>query len=294
MTAGPRPGRHVYRQLDDIAAKVPPGSNGAIFTPWLNGERSPVDDHTIRAGFHNLSLSTSRRDMVRAVYEGVALNTRWLLGAVERFVGRRFDDTRLHRRRSQLDALGPDPRRCHRPPHPSGHRPGPRQRARCGAAHLAGARTGARRRHPGHGRRWARPSSPTLARADVYDSSTSVSSSTSTRRPSRSTAASTGTESAARTDLGWAEAQMRSKFRRSSQSVTARLALTHSWRAVLSEVVLHLALRRRRPPPRWPRARRSPLPACSGPGARRWRRRRCRRRAAGARGRAPLPTAPRR
>ena len=81
----------VYRYFDEVAASVAPGSNGAMFTPWLNGERSPVDDHTIRGGFHNLSLSTSRDDMVRAVYEGVALNSRWLLGAVERFVGRRFE-----------------------------------------------------------------------------------------------------------------------------------------------------------------------------------------------------------
>ena len=89
---GPHPGiSNVYRHFDDVAAKVAPGSHGAMFTPWLNGERSPVDDHTIRGGFHNLSLSTSRDDLVRAVYEGVALNSRWLLGAVERFVGRRFE-----------------------------------------------------------------------------------------------------------------------------------------------------------------------------------------------------------
>ena len=50
-----------------------------------------MDDHTIRAGFHNLSLSTSRDDMVRAVYEGVAFNSRWLLDAVEGFIGRRFE-----------------------------------------------------------------------------------------------------------------------------------------------------------------------------------------------------------
>ena len=48
----------VYRYFDEVAAKVAPGSNGAMFTPWLNGERSPVDDHTIRGGFHNLSLAT--------------------------------------------------------------------------------------------------------------------------------------------------------------------------------------------------------------------------------------------
>jgi len=81
---------NVYRQFDQVAARVVPGSHGALFTPWLNGERSPVDDHTIRGGFHNLSLSTSRDDLVRAVYEGVALNSRWLLGAVERFIGRPF------------------------------------------------------------------------------------------------------------------------------------------------------------------------------------------------------------
>ncbi|HTZ07925.1 MAG TPA: FGGY-family carbohydrate kinase, partial [Acidimicrobiales bacterium] len=68
-----------YRRLDEVAAAVPAGANGAMFTPWLNGERSPVDDHTIRGGFHNLSLATTRPELVRSVYEGVALNSRWLL-----------------------------------------------------------------------------------------------------------------------------------------------------------------------------------------------------------------------
>jgi xylulokinase len=62
-----------------------------MFTPWLSGERTPVDDPTVRASFVNLSLSTRREHLVRAVYEGVAFNTRWLLDTVERFVGRRLD-----------------------------------------------------------------------------------------------------------------------------------------------------------------------------------------------------------
>ena len=33
----------------------------------------------------NQSLSTTRADLVRATLEGVAFNSRWLLGAVERF-----------------------------------------------------------------------------------------------------------------------------------------------------------------------------------------------------------------
>ena len=67
-----------------------PGSGRVLFTPWLNGERSPVDDHTVRGGFHNLSLSTTRDQLVRSVFEGVALNSRWLLDAVEAFAGRRL------------------------------------------------------------------------------------------------------------------------------------------------------------------------------------------------------------
>ena len=73
-----------------MASSVPVGSHGVLFTPWLNGERSPVDDHTIRGGFHNISLSSTRADMVRAVFEGVALNSAWLLGAVEKYCKRSF------------------------------------------------------------------------------------------------------------------------------------------------------------------------------------------------------------
>ncbi len=80
-----------FDALNAMVDTVAPGSGRVLFTPWLNGERSPVDDHTVRGGFHNLSLSTTRAQMVRAVYEGVAFNSRWLLDAVEKFAGRRFD-----------------------------------------------------------------------------------------------------------------------------------------------------------------------------------------------------------
>jgi xylulokinase len=88
---GPGAPDGVFAALNDLAASVPTGAHGVLFTPWLNGERSPVDDHTIRGGFHNISLSSTRADMVRAVFEGVALNSAWLLGAVEKFCKRPFD-----------------------------------------------------------------------------------------------------------------------------------------------------------------------------------------------------------
>lgn len=88
--SGPPPD-DVFRRIDEVAATSPPGANGVIFTPWLNGERTPVEDHTVRAGWYNLSLSSTRADQIRAVLEGVACNSRWLLDTVEKFVGRPFD-----------------------------------------------------------------------------------------------------------------------------------------------------------------------------------------------------------
>lgn len=84
----------MVRDLDEaneLAAAAPPGSNRVIFTPWLNGERTPVDDHTIRGGWDNLSLTTTRADLVRSVFEGVAYNSRWLLDTVEAFVKQPLD-----------------------------------------------------------------------------------------------------------------------------------------------------------------------------------------------------------
>jgi xylulokinase len=77
-----------YGDLFDAAATVPPGSDGLIFLPWLNGERTPVDDRLIRGGFANQTLETNRAHMVRAVLEGVAYNSRWLQVYVERFIKR--------------------------------------------------------------------------------------------------------------------------------------------------------------------------------------------------------------
>lgn len=84
--------------LDELVAEAEssaPGAGSVIFTPWLNGERSPVDDRRARGGFHNMSVSTSRADLVRAVLEGVAYNNRWLHDAVERFAQRRLDPLRI-------------------------------------------------------------------------------------------------------------------------------------------------------------------------------------------------------
>ena len=84
-----------YEALLAEAAATPAGAGGVVFTPWLTGERSPIDDRNARAGFHGIGETTIRGDLTRAVLEGVALNANWLLGAAEKFVGSRLDDIRL-------------------------------------------------------------------------------------------------------------------------------------------------------------------------------------------------------
>ncbi|MFQ5652545.1 MAG: FGGY-family carbohydrate kinase [bacterium] len=80
-----------YRLFDQIADRTPAGSGRVIFTPWLYGERTPVDDHLVRSGFYNQSLHTTRDHLIRAVFEGVAYNSNWLLKYVEKFIKRRFE-----------------------------------------------------------------------------------------------------------------------------------------------------------------------------------------------------------
>jgi xylulokinase len=80
-----------YAVMCALAEAAPAGSDGLIFAPWVNGERTPVDDRTVRGGFFNQSLGVTRGQLVRAVLEGVAYNSRWLLRYVEAFIERRVE-----------------------------------------------------------------------------------------------------------------------------------------------------------------------------------------------------------
>lgn len=82
----------ILDRLNTMAARVPPGSHDLVFTPWLNGERTPVDNHFIRGGWFNAMLTTDRATLVRSVFEGVAYNTRWMMQTAEKFVKKQRPD----------------------------------------------------------------------------------------------------------------------------------------------------------------------------------------------------------
>jgi xylulokinase len=81
-----------FGALDALLDATPPGAGGVLFLPWLNGTLAPGGDGNIRGGFVHMSLDTTRRDMLRAVVEGIAHNLAWLLPHVETFTGNRIDE----------------------------------------------------------------------------------------------------------------------------------------------------------------------------------------------------------
>lgn len=76
-----------YDVLTRIAARVPPGSAGLIFHPFLAGERAPWWNPRLRASFFGLGMHHHKEHMVRAVLEGVIFSLYSILGAVESLIG---------------------------------------------------------------------------------------------------------------------------------------------------------------------------------------------------------------
>lgn len=76
-----------YDVLTRIAARVPPGSAGLIFHPFLAGERAPWWNPRLRGSFFGLGMHHHKEHMVRAVLEGVIFSLYSILGPVESLVG---------------------------------------------------------------------------------------------------------------------------------------------------------------------------------------------------------------
>ena len=69
--------------IPEVFADAANGTSTVVFTPYLSGERAPIWDAEARASFLNVSSTTTRADLSRAVLEGVAMSGRHVLDAVE-------------------------------------------------------------------------------------------------------------------------------------------------------------------------------------------------------------------
>jgi xylulokinase len=73
----------IYDWLTAEAQRVPPGSEGLFFLPYLSGERTPHADPHARGCFVGLTLAHTRGHLVRAIMEGVTYALRDSLEIIE-------------------------------------------------------------------------------------------------------------------------------------------------------------------------------------------------------------------
>ena len=69
------------------AIKIQPGSNGLIFLPYINGERSPVWDENARGAFIGLTVAHTKTHFTKAVLEGICFSIVEVMNALEETSG---------------------------------------------------------------------------------------------------------------------------------------------------------------------------------------------------------------
>jgi xylulokinase len=67
-------GRDPYERLTAEAGRVPAGSDGLLWAPYLMGERTPYLDPNARGALIGLTASHTRGHVIRAILEGVAFS----------------------------------------------------------------------------------------------------------------------------------------------------------------------------------------------------------------------------
>ena len=61
-----------FDELTSLAEKIPAGSDGVTFLPYMSGERSPIWDPDAKGVFYGLSFDKTKGHFIRAALEGVA------------------------------------------------------------------------------------------------------------------------------------------------------------------------------------------------------------------------------
>ena len=80
-------GEDIYDLMEKEVSVIPAGAENLIFTPWFQGERTPVTDTTVRSTIFNLGLEHNRGHIMCAMLEGIGYNLKWTIDNIHRDYG---------------------------------------------------------------------------------------------------------------------------------------------------------------------------------------------------------------
>ncbi len=73
----------IFSVYDNETAEVPDGSDGLLFLPYLNGERTPYWDPHARGVFFGVNIRSTKAHFVKSIMEGVSFSLRNNIETVE-------------------------------------------------------------------------------------------------------------------------------------------------------------------------------------------------------------------
>lgn len=73
-----------YQEYDLLAEQSCPGANGVIFLPYMMGERAPLWDSSACGMLFGLRTTTTKGDIIRAIFEGTAYGLRTIRDTFDR------------------------------------------------------------------------------------------------------------------------------------------------------------------------------------------------------------------
>ena len=76
--------------LSDID-KIPAGSDGLLFAPYIVGERTPYADSKVRGSFTRIDTTHTRAHFARAVLEGITFSLRDSMELMSELIAKKFD-----------------------------------------------------------------------------------------------------------------------------------------------------------------------------------------------------------
>lgn len=75
-----------YEQLNEDLLSSPVGANGCLCVPYFQGRTTPDWNHEAKGTFTNITLGTSRKDMLRSLLEGLGYEIANGIDAMNRYV----------------------------------------------------------------------------------------------------------------------------------------------------------------------------------------------------------------